>query len=82
MVVDVKKLNKGSSFLVKTPILQAGIRGTQFKLQSSPNLSKLMVLEGQVDFLGIDKKVGTVKGNQIATAEKAQPPQKYDPRSL
>jgi len=76
MVVDVKKLNKGSSFLVKTPILQAGIRGTQFKLQSSPNLSKLMVLEGQVDFLGIDKKVGTVKGNQIATAEKAQPPQK------
>ena len=76
MVVDVRKLNKGSSFLVETPILQAGIRGTQFKLQSSPNLSKLMVLEGQVDFLGIDKKVGTVKGDQIATAEKAQPPQK------
>ena len=74
LIVDVKKLNKGSSFLVKTPILQAGIRGTQFKLSVAPDSSKLMVLEGQVDFLGSDKKVRSVKGNQMTTALKGKVP--------
>jgi formylglycine-generating enzyme required for sulfatase activity len=74
LVVDIKKLNKGSSFLVKTPILQAGIRGTQFKLSVAPDASKLMVLEGQVDFLGSDKKVRSVKGNQMTTALKGKVP--------
>ena len=76
MVVDVKKLNKGSSFLVEAPILQAGIRGTQFKLTATPNTSKLMVLEGQVDFLGSDKKEGSAKVNEIAIAQKGKSPQK------
>lgn len=74
LVVDIKKLNKGSSFLVKTPILQAGIRGTQFKLSATSNASKLMVLEGQVDFLGSDQKVRSVKGNQMTTALKGKMP--------
>jgi formylglycine-generating enzyme required for sulfatase activity len=74
LVVDIKKLNKGSSFLVKTPILQAGIRGTQFKLSATSNASKLMVLEGQVDFLESDQKVRSVKENQMTTALKGKMP--------
>jgi formylglycine-generating enzyme required for sulfatase activity len=71
LVVEVRKLNKESSFLISTPIAQAGIRGTQFKVSASADSAELSVLEGRVDFLDAEqmatpvetaKKVGTRKG--------------------
>jgi formylglycine-generating enzyme required for sulfatase activity len=71
LVVDVRKLNKESSFLISTPIAQTGIRGTQFKVKASADSAELSVLEGRVDFLDAEqlatpvetaKKAGTRKG--------------------
>jgi len=71
LVVEVRKLNKESSFLISTPIAHAGIRGTQFKLKASADSAELSVLEGRVDFLDAKqdttavetaKKAGAVKG--------------------
>ncbi len=71
LVVEVRKLNKESSFLISTPIAHAGIRGTQFKVKASDDSAELSVLEGKVDFLDAEqlatpvetaKKAGTRKG--------------------
>jgi formylglycine-generating enzyme required for sulfatase activity len=71
LVVEVRKLNKESSFLISTPIAQTGIRGTQFKVSASADSAELAVLEGRVDFLDADqvatpvetaKKAGTRRG--------------------
>jgi sulfatase modifying factor 1 len=71
LVVEVRKLNKESSFLISTPIAHAGIRGTQFKVKASADSAELSVLEGRVDFLDAEqtatavetaKKAGAVKG--------------------
>jgi formylglycine-generating enzyme required for sulfatase activity len=71
LVVEVRKLNKESSFLISTPIAHAGIRGMQFKVKASADSAELSVLEGKVDFWdakqGITavetaKKAGAVKG--------------------
>jgi sulfatase modifying factor 1 len=71
LVVEVRKLNKESSFLISTPIAHAGIRGTQFKVKASADSAELSVLEGRVDFLDAEqlatpvetaKKAGTRKG--------------------
>ncbi len=71
LVVEVRKLNKESSFLISTPIAHAGIRGTQFKVKASADSAELSVLEGRVDFLDAKqhttavetaKKAGAVKG--------------------
>jgi len=51
LVVEVRKLSKESSFVIKTPIAQTGIRGTQFKLLANSNVAELSVLEGRLDFL-------------------------------
>jgi len=51
LVVQTKKLNKSSSFSIRTPTGTAGIRGTQFQLASSPNTGmQLDVAESQVAF--------------------------------
>ena len=51
LVVQTKKLNKTSSFSIRTPTGTAGIRGTQFQLASSPNTGmQLDVAESQVAF--------------------------------
>ena len=71
LVLEVRKLGKESSFLVETKIVQAGIRGTQFKVSASADSAELSVLEGRVDFLDAEqiatpvetaKKAGTRKG--------------------
>lgn len=51
LVVQTKKLKKGSSFSISTPVGTAGIRGTQFQLAMSPDSGmKLDVAESQVAF--------------------------------
>jgi hypothetical protein len=51
LVVQTKKLNKSSSFSIRTPTGTAVIRGTQFQLASSPNTGmQLDVAESQVAF--------------------------------
>lgn len=51
LVVQTKKLNKGSSFSISTPVGTAGIRGTQFQMAMSPDSGmKLDVAESQVAF--------------------------------
>ena len=73
LVVEVRKLSKESSFVIKTPIAQTGIRGTQFKLLANSNVAELSVLEGRVDFLDgqqlaqpveIGKKAGSKPGEK------------------
>jgi formylglycine-generating enzyme required for sulfatase activity len=66
LVVEVRKLNKESSFLISTPIAHAGIRGTQFKVKASADSAELSVLEGRVDFLDAEQLATPVE-----TAEKA-----------
>jgi len=66
LVVEVRKLSIESSFLIRTNVAQAGIRGTQFKVSASANSSELSVLEGRVDFL--DAKEMTIP---VETAKKA-----------
>ena len=73
LVVEVRKLSKESSFVIKTPIAQTGIRGTQFKLLANSNVAELSVLKGRVDFLDgqllaqpveIGKKAGSKLGEK------------------
>ena len=66
LVVEVRKLSIESSFLIRTNVAQAGIRGTQFKVSASANSSELSVLEGRVDFL--DAKEMTIP---VETGRKA-----------
>ena len=71
LIVEVRRLSKESSFVIKTPIAQTGIRGTQFKFLVNSNVAELSVLEGRVDFLdgqqlaqpvAIGKKAGSRRG--------------------
>ena len=53
LVVDVKKLNKDSSFELLSSLGVAGVRGTQFKIkldksQNSISTSEIIVSEGVV----------------------------------
>ena len=50
LVVDVKKLNKDSSFMVESQLGVAGIRGTQFGMSVDSKSTELAVLEGKVGF--------------------------------
>jgi hypothetical protein len=52
LIVDVKKLNKGSSFSIHSPFGAVGIRGTQFHLYYRGGASYLEVVEGTVDYAG------------------------------
>jgi sulfatase modifying factor 1 len=70
LVVEVRKLNKESSFLISTPIAQTGIRGTQFKVKASADSAELSVLEGRVDFLDAEQMVTPVETAKRAGAVK------------
>ena len=65
LVVDVKKLNRESSFVVESELGVAGIRGTQFGLSANADFTELAVLEGKVGFLDANQKA-----KSVATAQK------------
>ena len=65
LVVDVKKLNRESSFIIESPVGVAGIRGTQFGLSADSDSTELAVLEGRVGFLDANQKA-----KSVATAQK------------
>jgi len=78
MVGDVKKLNKSSSYNIKTPVGAAGIRGTQFRIVFFPPAAgstvatfQLSTSEGLVLFTGTTgAPVEVAKGNEVnVTAE-------------
>ncbi|MEC8013259.1 MAG: SUMF1/EgtB/PvdO family nonheme iron enzyme, partial [Verrucomicrobiota bacterium] len=66
-VVDVKKLNWESSFIIESPVGVAGIRGTQFGLYADSDSAELAVLEGRVGFLDANQKA-----KSVATAQKVE----------
>ena len=65
VIADVKKLNKGSSLQVTTPLGTAGVRGTAFRVAARrgpdgrPQQAQLSVARGQVDF-------GSPGGQQVS----------------
>ena len=68
LIVDVKKLNKDSSFLVHSLLGQAGIRGTQFRFSSNDNGTNLSVTEGLVEYLDPKRKIFKIgKENSVTT---------------
>jgi formylglycine-generating enzyme required for sulfatase activity len=60
LVVEVKKLNRESSFMIESPVGVAGIRGTQFGLSADSDSTELAVLEGRVRFLDTNQKAKSV----------------------
>jgi formylglycine-generating enzyme required for sulfatase activity len=76
LIVDVKKLNKSSSFLVHSPLGVAGIRGTQFRFSSKDNSTTLSVTEGLVEYLDPKQKTFKVgRENSVTTqANKSSKP--------
>ena len=64
LVVDVKKLNRESSFVVESELGVAGIRGTQFGLSTNSDSTELAVLEGRVGFLDTNQKARSVETAQ------------------
>jgi formylglycine-generating enzyme required for sulfatase activity len=64
LVVDVKKLNRESSFMIESPVGVAGIRGTQFGLSANSDSTELAVLEGRVGFLDANQKAKSVETAQ------------------
>ena len=70
LVVDVKKLNRESSFTVESELGVAGIRGTQFGISAGSDSTELAVLEGRVGFLDANQKAKSVNTAQkIAGAQ-------------
>ena len=61
LVVDVKKLNRESSFVVESPLGVAGIRGTKFGFSSDSKSTGLSVLEGKVAFQDSKKQTTSVE---------------------
>ena len=64
LVVEVKKLNRESSFMIESPVGVAGIRGTQFGLSADSGSTELAVLEGKVGFLDANQKAKSVETAQ------------------
>jgi formylglycine-generating enzyme required for sulfatase activity len=68
LIVDVKKLKKGSSFQIYSQFGQAGIRGTQFRFNAQANKNSLTVTEGQVDYLDPSRKIFSIgKDKSVAS---------------
>jgi sulfatase modifying factor 1 len=67
LVFDIRKLGKDSSFLVETKLIQAGIRGTMFKLYQGSDLSELSVLEGEVEFLDGNQSVSLKNTQKVGS---------------
>jgi hypothetical protein len=73
--LDVKKLNKGSSFSLHSALGIAGIRGTQFRLSSKDDTTSLDVLEGAVDYFdGSVAAVGVTEGKVLLAKKVAAAP--------
>ena len=70
MTVQVKKLNRGSSFSIRSPVGVAGVRGTKFRLSSRDDKSELSVAEGVVDYRDAQNKTFSVKQDRTLTAQK------------
>ena len=70
LVVDVKKLKKDSSFVVNSPIVACGIRGTKFRFSASEERYKLSVLEGEVGLLDSRKQILNVRDKQMLAGNK------------
>jgi formylglycine-generating enzyme required for sulfatase activity len=64
LVVDVKRLNKESSFTIESELGVAGIRGTQFGISAGSDTIELAVLEGRVGFLDANQKAQSVNTSQ------------------
>ena len=64
LVVDVKKLNKDSSFFVNSQFGVAGIRGTQFGMSVDSKSTELAVLEGLVVFKDANQETKNVETAQ------------------
>jgi ferric-dicitrate binding protein FerR (iron transport regulator) len=71
MVGDVKKLNKASSYSVKTPVGAAGIRGTIYRIVFKPDANgkaffTITTAEGRVVMTGIsDQEIPVDAGKEV-----------------
>ena len=72
MIVETKKLDKGSTFDIYGPVAAAGIRGTAFRLRASEGEQSLEVLRGQVDCQQGSGRITSVIGGQANTASKGR----------
>ena len=72
MIVETKKLDKGSTFDIYGPVAAAGIRGTAFRLRASEGEQSLEVLHGQVDCQQGSGRITSVIGGQANTASKGR----------
>ena len=52
LTTDIPPLVKGSRYEIKTPSAVAAVRGTEFRLHSDNNGTRVEVLEGAVEFTG------------------------------
>ena len=67
LVVEVKKLNRQSSFMVESRLGFAGIRGTKFGLSVDSQSTELVVLEGQVTFRDSKEQTKNLESSQMVT---------------
>ena len=73
LVVKVKKLSRSSNFRIDTSLGVAGIRGTSFRISSTPQENRLSVTEGLVEFLDDELQVSRVsQSRQLASAKKSE----------
>jgi hypothetical protein len=72
MIVETKKLDKGSTFDIYGPVAATGIRGTAFRLRASEGEQALEVLRGQVDCQQGNGRITSVIGGQANTASKGR----------
>ena len=74
LIVDIKKLDKESTFEVKTALGVAGVRGTAFKLSASISKSTLSVVEGNVEYIQSTRnKIEVLKSEQVVIEKNAAP---------
>ena len=66
LTTDMPPLDKGPRYEIKTPSAVAAVRGTEFRLHSSDNETRIEVLEGVVEFSGEHGK-SLVQAGQGAT---------------
>jgi hypothetical protein len=72
LTTDIPPLVKGSRYEIKTPSAVAAVRGTEFRLHSSENESRLEVLEGKVEFSGEHGQI-MVEAGKGASIKKDSP---------
>ena len=72
MIVETKKLDKGSTFDIYGPVAATGIRGTAFRLRASEGEQSLEVLRGQVDCQQGGGPITSLIGGQANTASKGR----------